>query len=402
MNLKAYFISVSFIVLMGCTMHSGRDISDIETLNNALRTANAGDTIFLSAGTFKNWEASLDLSGTEDNPIVISGSKKDLTVFSDTITGNPFFRIKGQHIVLTNIEFSNTTFRYPIVVLDSCYNSSISNCSFKDNTAMKQFNHMLSVCGNGSNNQIVNCTFDNIANGQLVSVRIGETYPTGTLIGQNTFKNIPRNKYGNGAETIQVGQDQVTFGMVKPGVTVEENQFIRCNGESEIISNKSSGNIYRNNRFENCEGAIVMRGGHECQIYGNAFQAGNMGVRVNGTRHHIHSNVINNTEIGISLQYGSGVEYEPAFYTAVSHCIIENNTINSPRICGIKVGNNKGNTRPVSNPKKHAVLGTVYRQIYPPVNNKILSNTIAAENGQHIIIDDAPDNLIEDNIFKKP
>ena len=29
-------------------------------------------------------------------------------------------------------------------------------------------------------------------------------------------------------------------------------------------------------------------------------------------------------------------------------------------------------------------------------------NVITAENGQHIIIDDAPDNLIEDNIFKKP
>jgi len=387
---------------MGCTMFSGRDISDKETLNIALRTVSAGDTIFLSAGTFKNWEASIDLSGTKDNPIVISGSKNALTVFSDTIKGNPFFRIKGQHIVLTSIEFSNTTFRYPIVVLDSCSHSSISTCTFKDNTAMKQFNHMVSVSGIGSSNKIVKCTFDNIANGQLVSIRIREKYPTKTIISQNTFRNIPPNKYGNGAESIQVGQDQVAYGMAEPKVIVEQNKFIRCNGESEIISNKASGNIYRNNRFEDCEGAIVMRGGHECEIYENEFQGGRMGVRLNGTRHHVHSNVINNTEVGISLQYGSGIEYEPAFYTAVSHCVIEDNIINSPGICGIKIGDKKGNTRPIRNPKKHALLGKVYKQIIPPLNNKILSNTITAEKGKHIIIDDAPDNMIEGNIINKP
>ena len=65
---------------------------------------------------------------------------------------------------------------------------------------MKQFNHMVSVSGNGSNNHIVNCTFDNIADGQLVSVRIGEKYPIKTLIAHNTFVNIPPNQFGNGAE----------------------------------------------------------------------------------------------------------------------------------------------------------------------------------------------------------
>jgi hypothetical protein len=400
MSLKIYLISISLMTLMGCTMSCGLDISDLKAFNTDLKKAGPGDTIFISAGTFKNWEAIINVSGADNNPVVISGSNKALTVFSDTITGNPFFRIKGQYIELTNIEFSNTTFRYPIVVLDSCSNSGISNCIFRNNTAMKQFNHMVSISGNGSSNHIVNCTFDNIADGQLVSVRIGETYPTKTRIANNTFMNIPKNKFGNGAESVQVGQDGVNYGPARSEVIVENNKFIRCNGEAEVISNKSSGNIYRNNHFEDCEGAIVMRGGHECEIYGNKFLGGLAGVRLSGTRHHVCNNEINNTVVGIILLYGSGVEYEPAYYTAVSQCTIEDNIIFAPKECGIKIGDKKGVTRPINNTGKHAMLDPVLRHIYPPVNNKFISNTITAEKGKHFIIDDAPDNLFENNILK--
>ncbi len=402
MNPKAYLIIITFFAFIGCKMQISSNISDKEAFNAALAKASPGDTIFLSSGTFKDWEATINVSGAENNPIVISGSKKAPTVFSDSITGNPFFRIKGQHIVLTNMEFSNTSFRYPIVVLDSCFHSCISNCIFKNNTAMKQFNHMVSVSGNGSNNHIVHCTFDNIADGQLVSVRVREEYPTKTLIAHNTFMNIPPNKYGNGAESVQVGQDAVNYGTAKPEVTVENNTFIRCNGEAEIISNKCSGNIYRNNHFGNCKGAIVMRGGHECEISGNTFQGGIMGVRLSGTRHHVHNNEINNTEVGILLLYGTGVEYEPAFYTAVSNCVIEKNIIFEPKKCGILIGDKKDATRLLNNVGKHAMLDSVLRHIYPPVNNKFLSNTITADKGKHIIIDDAPDNLIDNNILREP
>ncbi len=212
---------------------------------------------------------------------------------------------------------------------------------------MKQFNHIVSVSGNGSNNHIVDFTFDNIADGQLVSVRIGEVYPIRTLIAQNTFMNIPPNKFGNCTESLQVGQDAVNFGTARSEVIVEDNKFIHCNGEAEVISNKSSGNIYRNNQFENFKGAIVMLGGHECETAGNTFQGGIMGVRLSGPRHYIHDNAINHTTVGIILRYGSGIEYEPAFYTAVSHCVIEDNMIYAPKECGIKIVDMKGATRPL-------------------------------------------------------
>jgi hypothetical protein len=96
------------------------------------------------------------------------------------------------------------------------------------------------------------------------------------------------------------------------------------------------------------------------------------------------------------------VDCEPAFYSAVSQCIIENNTINTPSVCGILVGDKKGNTGPISNPKKQDIIGTDYRQIHPPIHNKIISNTIIAEKGKHIILHDAPDNRIDNNNLRKP
>ena len=53
-----------------------------------------------------------------------------------------------------------------------------------------------------------------------------------------------------------------------------------CNGEPEVISNKSSNNIYRKNYFEDCDGELVMRGGHDCVIDSNVIKGGNSGIRV--------------------------------------------------------------------------------------------------------------------------
>ena len=46
--------------------------------------------------------------------------------------------------------------------------------------------------------------------------------------------------------------------------------FERCNGENELISNKSSGNIYRYNTLVDSPGAqLSLRHGNDCLVYGN-------------------------------------------------------------------------------------------------------------------------------------
>lgn len=397
MNRSFFFIVLIAVFIFSFSVSSQNKIPQAAKFLAALDKAVPGDTIFLPAGTFKNWEVTIDANGTTDKPIVVSGSKEMLTIFSDTVLSKPFFRLRGKNLVLQNISFINTVFQKPIVVIDSAINARMNNCIFKDNQAIRQFNNMISVSGNGKDNKIINCRFENIANGQLLSVRINKAYPVNTLIVNNIFIDIPANKFGNGAESVQIGQDAVNYGQAEPKVIVENNQFIRCDGEGEIISNKCSGNVYRNNKFENCKGGLVLRGGHRCQIYGNVFNGGSMGVRISGTGHHVYNNRIENTNVGISLLYGTGVEDETAFYSAVSNCIIENNQIISPKECGIKIGDLKGKSMKVNNTGANARIAPVIVQNLAPSKNKIINNEIIAKKETQLVFDNAPDNVVEGN-----
>lgn len=102
----------------------------------------------------------------------------------------------------------------------------------------------------------------------------------------------------NGGEAIRVG-DSVRS-MLNSRTVVEDNYFYRCNGDGEIISNKSCENVYRANTFVECEGALTLRHGNRCTVEGNFF-LGNQarltgGVRVIGEDHKILSNYFSDLE----------------------------------------------------------------------------------------------------------
>jgi poly(beta-D-mannuronate) lyase len=76
--------------------------------------------------------------------------------------------------------------------------------------------------------------------------------------------------------------------------------FDRCNGEAEIISNKSCDNVYRYNVFRRCAGALTLRHGHGATVEGNWFfgekARGTGGVRVIGERHRVINNYFTDLE----------------------------------------------------------------------------------------------------------
>src|SRR5690606_21077230 len=86
----------------------------------------------------------------------------------------------------------------------------------------------------------------------------------------------------NGAEIIRIGTSH--WSMHNSFTTVENNYFERCNGEREIISNKSCGNIYRGNTFVECEGTLTLRHGNNTLVENNFFFGNNKpstgGVRI--------------------------------------------------------------------------------------------------------------------------
>ena len=109
----------------------------------------------------------------------------------------------------------------------------------------------------------------------------------------------PRSPLGrNGGETIRVGYSGQSMNV--SATLVEQNLFERCDGELEIISNKSCENIYRGNTFLDCAGMLTLRHGNRCLVEGNFFFArnkkGSGGIRVIGEDHTVINNYIDGVE----------------------------------------------------------------------------------------------------------
>jgi len=75
---------------------------------------------------------------------------------------------------------------------------------------------------------------------------------------------------------------------------VESNYFYHCDGEVEMISNKSCDNIYRGKTFEACDGILTIRHGNRCKVKSNLFLGRNHqragGVRITGEDHRVRNN----------------------------------------------------------------------------------------------------------------
>jgi hypothetical protein len=117
---------------------------------------------------------------------------------------------------------------------------------------------------------------------------------------------------GNGAETIRWGLSGLSLS-TGSGLC-EYNLFVRCNGENEMISNKSSGNTYRYNTVIDSR-EISQRHGNDCRYYGNYLKKSG-GLRVYGDRHKIFNNYLEGNSIGFNMGNGGGDVYNGAKLTA--------------------------------------------------------------------------------------
>ena len=70
-------------------------------------------------------------------------------------------------------------------------------------------------------------------------------------------------------ETIRIGTSANS--MESSRTIVENNTFKNCDGEIEIISNKSANNIFRNNLFLESKGSLTLRHGNNALVEGNVF-----------------------------------------------------------------------------------------------------------------------------------
>ena len=147
----------------------------------------------------------------------------------------------------------------------------------------------------GTNHRVDHCYFANKRIGGLVvQVWLDEKcHVNNHLIDHNLFGF--RQPYGgNGAEIIRIGHSWSS--QLESHTVVENNVFLQCNGENEIISVKSCHNILRRNLFFESKGGLVCRHGHynvleSNTLIGNGIPA-TCGIRIINQGHTVYDNMV--------------------------------------------------------------------------------------------------------------
>ncbi|MDW3210634.1 MAG: polysaccharide lyase 6 family protein [Reichenbachiella sp.] len=309
-------------------------VSTVTEFNTAVVNAQAGDTIFLKNGTWEDAQLDFFTSGTSDKPVVLKAQTPGEVILS----GAARLRIYGEHLVVSDLDFQNgSSSGDDIIQFKKSSNELAKNCRLT-NTRILNFNPASDdiaykwVSIYGDNNRVDHCHFDGKNNeGALLVVWLtGEA--SHHQIDHNYFANIPELGR-NGGETIRIGTS--TNSLTESRTIVEYNLFESCDGEIEIISNKSGFNIYRYNTFRNNEGMLTLRHGDDCEVYGNFFFGGegksSGGVRIIGERHKVYNNYFQDLEgdgLRAAISMMNGVPDSPLNrYFQVKNAEVVNNTI---------------------------------------------------------------------------
>jgi poly(beta-D-mannuronate) lyase len=310
-----------------------RLVSDPKELAGAVREAKPGDLILIAEGVWRDVDLVLEARGTPDRPVTVRARTPGKVVLS----GRSQLQFSGTGLVIDGLWFKDgvpagshlIAFRTSSTQLaDHC---RLTNCAITDFNTPRKETDTKWVSIYGRHNRVDHCYLAGKTNlGTTLVVWLGDG-PCEHLIDHNHFG--PRPPLGvNGGETIRVGLSSVAT--INARTVVASNLFEACNGESEIISNKSCENIYKNNLFLTCEGALTLRHGDRCTVEGNVFlgkgQKSTGGVRVIGEDHRVVNNYfegLTGTGVRSALTLMNGIpNSEPTGYFQVKRSVIAFNT----------------------------------------------------------------------------
>jgi poly(beta-D-mannuronate) lyase len=311
-------------------------VNNISQYNREIKSLVSGDSLILANGVWKDAQLIFKGSGENGKYIYLTAE----TPGKVTLEGLSSLQLSGEWLQVSGLVFVNgqtprkTVIEFRTNSKDYAYNCVITNCVI-DSYNQKSKNmadHWVGIWG--KKNRVENCYFG------------GKTNAGTTLViwpdDSNSMNNnhiIYRNYFGyrpvlglNGGESIRIGTSEVCSNT--SASIVEGNYFERCNGEGEIISNKSGGNSYLNNTFFECEGSLTLRHGNNGIVAGNWFIGNGKkmtgGVRVINEGHRIYNNFfykLTGDEFRSALSIMNAIpDSPPSGYAAVKNVIIANNT----------------------------------------------------------------------------
>lgn len=334
----ALVVAISTSLLPVCAAWAeSRTVRDQAEYAAAVRQIEAGDTITLADGEWRDFQILFTGRGQRDKPVTLTAQTPGKVI----LTGQSNLRMAGEYLVVSNLVFRDGWSPTGEVVsfrrtrADRANNSRVTGVVI-DGFAKPQrdeSDNWVAMYGRHNrfdHNHLVGKTN---AGTTLVVVRDEEQgLENRHLIDHNYFGRRP-TLGSNGGETIRIGTSHDSESDSFTVVTA--NWFEHCDGEVEIISNKSGANVYRGNVFFESQGALVLRHGDGNLIEDNVFIGNGVentgGVRVINRRNTVRNNYMENLRgegFASALTVMYGVPNSPLNrYVQVQQAVIENNTI---------------------------------------------------------------------------
>ncbi len=304
---------------------------------DAVRSARPGDSVVLADGVWKDFEMLFTGNGTADAPITLRAETKGRVV----VTGRSNLRIAGEHLIVSGLVFRDGHTPTNDVIAFRRTKQHLANHTRVTEVVIDRFNNPerhetdFWVMMYGKGNRFDHSMLIGKSNsGVTMAVRLDSE------ASQNNAHRIDHNYFGhrpilgsNGGETLRIGTSK--YSLADSRTLVERNYFERCNGEVEIISSKSGGNVFRGNVFVESRGTLTLRHGNGNRVEGNVFFGNGVqhtgGIRVINKRQTITSNYLfglTGRRFAGALVVMNGVPDSPINrYHQVEDAVIENNTI---------------------------------------------------------------------------
>ena len=261
-------------------------VHDAAEYATAAANLQPGDEVVLANGTWSNTRLLLKGNGTASAPITLRAQTPGQVVLS----GQSDLRLAGQYLHVADLVFRDGFSPSDAVVAFRESSKAVARHSRVTGLVIDDYSNP------DSNDQdqwvMLYGAFNRLDHSQLR----GKTNAGPTVVvvrdatqGLDNQHRIDHNWFGprpllgvNGGETLRVGTSDTS--LTDSNSTVELNWFEGCDGETEIVSNKSGGNTYRGNVFYRSAGSLTLRHGNGNRVLDNVFlgdgKAGTGGVRV--------------------------------------------------------------------------------------------------------------------------
>ena len=311
-------------------------VSTVADLDEAVAAAEPGDVITMADGSWTDAFIFFEADGVEGDSIRLQAETPGGVI----LDGMSVLRIAGDYLVVDGLRFEGGALPTGHVIQfrngsNHANHSRLTNSTVVNYNPPSDATEYKWVSIYGRHNRVDHNYFAGKAHDGTTLVVWLDDPPNDAPV----HHRIDHNHFGhrpvlgkNGGETIRIGTSHRS--MQDALVTVENNLFHECDGEAEIISNKSGGNVFRFNTFLESGGALTLRHGNGALVEGNFFigrdKRDSGGVRIIGEDHVVINNYfesLDGSSYKTALTIMNGVPNSPLNrYFQVKNAVVAFNT----------------------------------------------------------------------------